>query len=84
MITSRGVMGVVVGGRLKKEGIYVCMCVCVCVCVCVYNSFCCTAESNTTLQSNYTQIIIIIITLAPFRFVTVWGRKDKCTHPARC
>ena len=43
--------------KSKEEGIYVC--VCVCVCVCVTDSLCCTAESNTTLQSNYTPMKIL-------------------------
>ena len=46
----------VVGGRSKREGIYVYVCVCVCVCVCVYvdDSLQDTAETNIVkkLHSN--------------------------------
>ena len=43
-------MGVVVGGRLKKEGIYVCVCVCVCMCVCV-----CVCIIHSVVQQKVTQ-----------------------------
>ena len=75
-MTYGGVMGGG-GGKEAQEGRD--------ICIYIANSFCCTAESNTILQSNYTQKQQQQKkTLAPCHLVTVWGRKDKCTHPARC